>query len=73
MTFIALIYEIMNVLTGQVVEGNETVDTNDLQRYSTHLYNANVVPIPAAVRLFGPGLISLIGVARRKKSYVYKR
>jgi hypothetical protein len=29
--------------------------------------NANVVPVPAAVWLFGSGLIGLVGVARRKK------
>ena len=30
--------------------------------------NAPIVPIPAAVWLFGSGLIGLIGVARRKKA-----
>ncbi|NOQ89498.1 MAG: VPLPA-CTERM sorting domain-containing protein, partial [Gammaproteobacteria bacterium] len=29
---------------------------------------ANVVPVPAAVWLFGSGLIGLIGFARRKKA-----
>ncbi len=29
------------------------------------------VPIPAAAWLFGSGLIGLIGIARRKKSYLY--
>jgi hypothetical protein len=29
--------------------------------------NSSVVPIPAAVWLFGSGLIGLIGLARRKK------
>ena len=31
----------------------------------------NPVPIPAAIWLFGSGLIGLVGVARRKKSYLY--
>ena len=35
-------------------------------------FNANfdftVVPVPAAVWLFGSGLLGLVGVARRKKS-----
>ena len=31
-------------------------------------YKASVIPIPAAVWLFGSGLIGLIGVARREKS-----
>jgi hypothetical protein len=30
--------------------------------------NATVVPVPAAVWLFGSGLIGLVGVARRKKA-----
>ena len=31
-------------------------------------YKASVIPIPAAVWLFGSGLIGLVGVARRKKA-----
>jgi len=34
----------------------------------TGLINVSIVPLPAAVWLFGTGLIGLIGVARRKKS-----
>ena len=34
----------------------------------SYLVRASVVPIPAAVWLFGSGLISLVGFARRKKS-----
>ena len=30
------------------------------------LVNATVVPVPAAVWLFGSGLLGLIGIARRK-------
>lgn len=32
------------------------------------LYNPTVVPVPAAVWLFGSGLLGLIGIARRKKA-----
>lgn len=35
--------------------------------YASHLVRVSAVPIPAAVWLFGSGLIGLIGVARRKK------
>lgn len=35
---------------------------------SAQFAGSTVVPIPAAVWLFGSGLISLVGVARRKKS-----
>ena len=33
-----------------------------------HLVSTSAVPVPAAVWLFGSGLIGLIGVARRKKA-----
>ena len=33
-----------------------------------HIYFTSVVPLPAAVWLFGSGFIGLIGMARRKKS-----
>ena len=33
---------------------------------STDIINASVVPVPAAVWLFGSGLIGLVGVARRR-------
>lgn len=42
------------------LEGEWAVQTDD--------FRAMVVPIPAAVWLFGSGLIGLVGVARRKKS-----
>lgn len=34
---------------------------------------ASAIPVPAAIWLFGSGLIGLIGIARRKKPYLYKR
>ena len=39
--------------------------------YSLHMegtINASAVPVPAAVWLFGSGLLGLVGVARRKKA-----
>lgn len=35
---------------------------------STDIINTSVVPVPAAVWLFGSGLLGLIGMARRKKA-----
>ena len=35
---------------------------------STDIVNTEVVPVPAAVWLFGSGLIGLVGIARRKKA-----
>ena len=35
---------------------------------STDITNTAVVPVPAALWLFGPGLLGLIGVARRKNA-----
>ena len=36
--------------------------------YASHLVRVSAVPLPAAVWLFGSGLIGLIGIARRKKA-----
>jgi len=41
---------------------------SNIQPYGSYLVSASAVPVPAAVWLFGSGLIGLIGVARRKKS-----
>ena len=41
-------------------------DSVDIDKGSL-LYRINAVPIPAAVWLFGSGLIGLISVTRRKK------
>lgn len=42
--------------------------------YSIQLVGkASVVPVPPSIWLFGSGLLGLIGVARRKKSWLYKR
>ena len=44
--------------------------TTDIAKYSIAFDNFSValVPVPAAVWLFGSGLIGLVGVARRKKA-----
>ena len=42
--------------------------TLDVDPVSTSAFNVNPVPVPAAVWLFGSGLIGLIGLARRKKT-----
>jgi len=36
--------------------------------YGSYLVKTSVVPVPAAVWLFGSGLLGLVGVARRKKA-----
>lgn len=46
----------------------QQLDTTGGFETGSFLVRASVVPVPAAVWLFGSGLIGLIGVARRKKS-----
>ena len=41
---------------------------NNLVGNTDQIINQTVVPVPAAVWLFGSGLIGLVGFARRKKS-----
>jgi len=43
-------------------------DTNASPAIAPALVRTSVVPVPAAVWLFGSGLLGLIGVARRKKT-----
>ena len=40
----------------------------DVPAFDNTSMSVNAVPVPAAVWLFGPGLIGLIGIARRKKT-----
>ena len=50
--------------------GNTSTDDKALNRLAWAVHDgdvAAVVPVPAAVWLFGSGLLGLIGVARRKK------
>ncbi len=44
---------------------NGAANTFSLDEFGT----ASVVPVPAAVWLFGSGLLGLIGISRRKKTY----
>ena len=41
---------------------------DDLENKSLRFFDVTIVPVPAAVWLFGSGLIGLIGIARRKKA-----
>ena len=47
------------------ISDNEGLDTGQFDSWEI---NVTVVPVPAAVWLFGSGLIGLIGIARRKKT-----
>ena len=51
------------------VSATTAVDDFVSSNYDVRPYASfTVVPVPAAVWLFGSGLIGLIGIARRKKS-----
>ena len=43
------------------------LDDIDLADHSRYNYTPNAVPVPAAVWLFGSGLLGLVGIARRGK------
>ena len=43
-------------------------DTTAIDTFGAALVRETVVPVPAAVWLFGSGLLGLIGIARRKKA-----
>lgn len=47
--------------------GNEAPGMGDSRWIDTVSFNIQVVPIPAAVWLFGSGLIGLIAIARRRR------
>lgn len=46
---------------------NYSVKSNEKFAWAVHTGDVSAVPVPAAVWLFGSGLIGLIGVARRKE------
>ena len=56
--------------------GDYVIAWEDLKKLGDRDYNdlvvrvsgASVVPVPAAVWLFGSGLLGLVGIARRNKS-----
>ena len=64
-----LLIEGSGILTGSGFDATDatwTFSTTSLTGYSMSVSTVSVVPVPAAVWLFGSGLIGLVGVARRK-------
>ena len=64
------------LITGGEYAGDYVIAWEDLKKLGDRDYNdlvvrvsgASVVPVPAAVWLFGSGLLGLVGIARRNKS-----
>jgi len=57
------------ILTGGTytpTDATWTFSTTDIGSYNMSVETVAVVPVPAAVWLFGSGLLGLVGVARRK-------
>ncbi len=55
--------------TGAGVGGLQTsISKNYGYGWAVHSGDVSTVPVPAAVWLFGSGLLGLIGVARRKRA-----
>ncbi len=65
-----LLLEGTGILTGAAgydpTDATWTLSTTSMTSYSMSVSTVTVVPVPAAVWLFGSGLIGLVGVARRK-------
>ena len=71
-------FGLVDLITGPDVSGGVTVEFTAICGADAGCFsnlaidnvsvNANVVPVPAAVWLFGSGLIGLIGIARRRKA-----
>jgi hypothetical protein len=51
-------------------DGDQSVSlkSDNVNSWAVHAGNVSAVPVPAAVWLFGSGLIGLVGLARRKKA-----
>ena len=65
-TYIGPYYQLTSIdWDGNGIAGAAMID-GPFQGFNAN-FNVNAVPVPAAVWLFGSGLLGLIGVARRKK------
>ena len=58
----------INMLDGPGNSGGFLKEDNGVLFQNAIEYSVSAVPVPAAVWLFGSGLLGLVGVARRKKS-----
>lgn len=56
------------IAVGQCCGINPPNTLSKSSSYTLHISQVSPVPVPAAVWLFGSGLIGLVGVARRKKA-----
>ena len=56
-----------NFSNGHQFEG---LNTSNLFSWAVHLGDVSPIPVPAAVWLFGSGLLCLIGVARRRRANI---
>jgi len=57
--------DLFRCTTGSIAGGDCTVGGGDFAPFS---HDGTYVPVPAAVWLFGSGLLGLVGIARRKRS-----
>ena len=51
-----------------ICEEDQIYGNCDVRRFAPFSHDATYVPVPAAVWLFGSGLLGLVGVARRRKN-----
>lgn len=58
----------LGAFTADAATQGFTISGIDVQQVNAWQLRAAVVPVPAAVWLFGSGLLGMIGVARRKKA-----